>query len=927
MNAGPPLRITRSTCCYCGVGCGVLIDTDAADNIINVRGDPEHPANFGKLCSKGATLHLTQTPVLREQVRALYPELRHTRDGTRERVHWNTALDHVVEKFAATVREHGPDSVAFYISGQLLTEDYYVFNKLAKGLVGTNNVDTNSRLCMSSAVAGYKQTFGADTPPCCYEDIDHARCVLIAGANPAFAHPILFRRLEEAKERNPQLRIVVIDPRRTDSCEGADLHLQIKPGSDVVLFLSMLNVLLAENLVDRDYIDAHTEGFDATAALARDYPPEVAAPICGVPVADLLIAARWFAQGPTLSLYCQGLNQSTSGTAKNAALIHLHLATAQIGKPGAGPFSLTGQPNAMGGREVGGMANLLSAHRDLANPTHRAEVAQRWGVDAVPDKPGKTAIEMFEALERGEIKAVWIACTNPAQSLPDQRAVRRALARCEFVVLQEAYANTATAPYADVLLPATSWGEKEGTVTNSERRISRVRAAIAAPGEARHDWQIARDIARRLETSLRPGKASLFDYPTPESVWNEHRATTIGRDLDIGGLSYELLEEHGPQQWPLRAGETIGRARLYTDGIFATATGRARFASIEVRFPAERTDWQYPIALTTGRLRDQWHGMSRTGTLPRLFGHAGEPSADLHPADAARIGVAANDFVHITSRRASIVLPVRIDAALAPGNAFVAMHWGEEFVSGLPTTAVSLGINALLPSTFDPVSKQPELKHAAVAVRRADLPWQWLACAEIDAARWPRVQRELRRHYARFAYASCVPFGRDRAGLLWRAATYEPCAPELKLEIETLLGLGVQEHVLSYSDTRRGSTRRLRLDKERVIAFSLAGDVAAGSWLREYLENAVTISALGRMLLLPSRTPPRGLSAKGRMVCSCNGVHENDIVGKAQKSTNSGIAVILHELQVALGCGTGCGSCVPELKRLIAAARSQAAPA
>lgn len=927
MNTGPPARTVRSTCCYCGVGCGVLIDTDAADTIINVRGDPEHPANFGKLCSKGATLHQTQTPALRQQVRALYPELRRARDRTRERVDWNTALDHVAERFAATVREHGPDSVAFYISGQLLTEDYYVFNKLAKGLVGTNNIDTNSRLCMSSAVAGYKQTLGADAPPCCYEDLDHACCVFIAGANPAFAHPIVFRRLEEAKARNPQLRIVVIDPRRTDSCEGADLHLAIKPGSDVVLFLAMLNVMLAEDLVDRDYIAEHTEGFDAAAALARDYPPEIAAPICGVRVADLLMAARWFAEGPTLSLYCQGLNQSTSGTAKNAALIHLHLATGQIGTPGAGPFSLTGQPNAMGGREVGGMANLLSAHRDLADQAHRAEVARLWGVDTVPDKPGKTAIEMLEAIERGEIRALWIACTNPAQSLPDQRAVRRALTRCEFVVLQEAYANTATAPYADVLLPATSWGEKEGTVTNSERRISRVRAAVGAPGESRHDWLIARDVAQRMQKILRRGKPDLFDYTTPENIWNEHRDTTIGRDLDIGGLSYALLDQKGPQQWPLREGETTGRQRLYTDGVFATTTGRARFVPIEVRPLAETTDWQYPIALTTGRLRDQWHGMSRTGTLPRLFGHASEPSIDLNPGDAARIGVAAGDFVHVTSRRASIVLPLRIDTALAPGTAFIAMHWGEEYVSGLPTTAVSFGVNALLPSAFDPVSKQPELKHAAVAVRKADLPWQWLACAEIDAARWPQVQRELRRHYARFAYASCVPFGRDRPGLLWRAAAYEPCAPPLKQAIETLLGLGAHERVLSYSDTRRGSTRRLRLDEERIVAFSLAGDVAAGTWLREYLENGVTISALGRLLLLPSRTPPRGVAAKGRMICSCVGVHENDIVEKAQKSTNSGLSTILHELQAALGCGTGCGSCVPELKRLIAAARPQVVPA
>ncbi|HEX7914114.1 molybdopterin-dependent oxidoreductase [Rudaea sp.] len=940
LQASPKLaaRTTRSTCCYCGVGCGVLIETaldaNGAGTIVGVQGDPEHPANFGRLCSKGSTLHLTASPALRDQARALHPELRRARAQPRVRASWSEALDFVAERFAAIVREHGPDAVAFYISGQLLTEDYYVFNKLAKGLVGTNNIDTNSRLCMSSAVAGYKQTLGADAPPCSYEDLDHAKCVFIAGANPAFAHPILFRRLEDAKTRNPDLRIVVADPRRTDSAESADLHLRLTPGSDVVLFLGMLHVLIAEGLIDEAWIAAHTEGFDATRELALAYSPERASGICGVPVDDLVTAARWFAAGPTLSLYCQGLNQSTSGTAKNAALIHLHLATAQIGKPGAGPFSLTGQPNAMGGREVGGMANLLSAHRDLANAGHRAEVAQLWGIDNVPATPGKTAVEIFDAIERGEIRALWIACTNPAQSLPDQRAVRRALERCEFVVLQDAYAHTATAPYADVLLPASSWGEKEGTVTNSERRISRVRAASAPPGEARADWRIARDVALRIEARLRPGKTSLFDYATPESIWNEHRETTRGRDLDISGLSYAMLERDGPQQWPYRTGDVVGTARLYTNGHFATPNGRARFATIEARAPAETTDWHYPLALTTGRLRDQWHGMSRTGTLPQAFDHAGEPAIEIHPADAARIGVETGDFVHITSRRASIVLPVHTSDAQAPGQTFVAMHWGEEFVSGLPTTAVSHGINALLPRAFDPVSKQPELKHAAIAVRKADLPWQWVACAEFAPERWFETQTLLRRYFARFPYTSCVPFGRERPGLLWRVAAHDPCSAELRQEIEALFGLGAGEAVLSYNDVRRASGRRLRLAGDRLVAFSLAGDVAAAGWLREYLESGIAISTLGRLLLLPSRTPPSvfskiRLASKGRTICTCIGVRENDIVEKVQKSTKSGVDALLAELKASLRCGSGCGSCVPELKRLIAtnARTAQAVPA
>ncbi|MDP2019485.1 MAG: molybdopterin-dependent oxidoreductase, partial [Hydrogenophaga sp.] len=421
--------ITRSTCPYCGVGCGVLIETEG-QQITGVRGDPDHPANFGKLCTKGTTLHLTATPELTRQTRLLQPMRRLTRQAAPTPIAWDAALDIASDRFAKTITQHGPDAVGFYISGQLLTEDYYVFNKLAKGLIGTNNVDTNSRLCMSSAVAGYKATLGADAPPACYDDVNHAACLFIVGSNAAYAHPVLFRRIEEAKKKNPGMKVIVADPRRTDTAELADLFLPIQPGSDVMLFHGLLHIMLWEGWIKADYIAAHTTGFDALKALVRECTPERVAEVCGLRKEDIYTAAQWFATShATLSLYCQGLNQSSSGTAKNATLINLHLATGQIGKPGAGPFSLTGQPNAMGGREVGGLANLLSAHRDMANPAHRAEVAALWGVADVPSKPGKTAVEMFQAAADGEIKALWIACTNPAQSMPDQATVRRALER------------------------------------------------------------------------------------------------------------------------------------------------------------------------------------------------------------------------------------------------------------------------------------------------------------------------------------------------------------------------------------------------------------------------------------------------------------------------------------------------------------------
>src|SRR5260221_3545995 len=488
----------KSTCCYCGTGCGVVIGTEGG-RIVSVAGDPDHRSSKGKLCTKGSTLHLTMTESA-QSGRARHPQRREARGARRETVNWDTALDFVVERFGRCIQEHGPDSVAFYISGQLLTEDYYVFNKLAKGLIGTANIDTNSRLCMSSAVTGYVKTLGVDAPPSCYEDIDHAQCLFIAGSNAAFAHPVLFRRIEAARAANPSLKVIVVDPRRTETARFADLHLAILPGADVALFHGMLHVMLWEKLVDEEYIAAHTEGFEALRELVRDYAPQAAAQICGVRGEDIVAAARWFAGSKaTLSPYCQGLNQSTSGTAKNASLINLHLASGHIGRPGTGPFSLTGQPNALGGREVGGLGTSLAAHRDLDTAADRDEVDTRWGVEGVPARPGLTAVEIFDALKPGQVKMVWIACTNPAQSLPDLANVAAGLEAAELVVLQEAYANTETAPFADVLLPATSWGEKDGTVTNSERRISRVRAALPKPFEARHDWEIVCDFARRFE--------------------------------------------------------------------------------------------------------------------------------------------------------------------------------------------------------------------------------------------------------------------------------------------------------------------------------------------------------------------------------------------------------------------------------------------
>ncbi len=918
---------TRSTCPYCGVGCGVLIQTEGT-RITGVRGDPEHPANFGKLCTKGSTLHLTATEALAAQTRLLQPMHRGQRRAAPEAIGWDAALDMAAQRFARIITRHGPDAVGFYVSGQLLTEDYYVFNKLVKGLVGTNNIDTNSRLCMSSAVAGYKLTLGADAPPACYDDVNHAGCLFFAGSNAAWAHPVLFRRIEEARAANPAMKVIVADPRRTDTADMADLFLPLQPGTDVMLFHGMLHAMLWEGWINADYIDRHTTGFADLKALVREATPEHAAQICGLPKEDIHQAAQWFAQsGPTLSFYCQGLNQSANGTAKNAALINLHLATGQIGKPGAGPFSLTGQPNAMGGREVGGLANLLSAHRDMGNPAHRAEVAALWGVESVPAHPGKTAVEMFQAAADGEIKALWIACTNPAQSLPDQATVRRALERAEFVVVQEAFSTTATCAYADLLLPATTWGEKAGTVTNSERRISRVRSAVPPPGSARHDWQIAMQFAQRLEALLQPGRPSLFPYPGAQAIWDEHRETTRGRDLDITGLSWSVLEERGPQQWPFKEGAQAGRERLYEDGVFPTPDGRARFSVLPWKPVAEPRDARHPFSLTTGRLRDQWHGMSRTGQLGRLFGHVPEPCLQMHPRDMERRSLKEGDLVHITNRHGSIVAPVQADESLGPLQVFMAMHWGGEYLSGRSSAGERLaGVNALTSPAFCPQSKQPELKHAAVKISKAELPWTLLGVAWLPRA--ASTREALAELMAQFDFASCVPFASQtlledaahaRHGVLLRAAAYEPPDAALLQRIEALLGLAGPE-VLRYADKRRQLSRTLRLARHAqgatVEALMLAGDTRAASWLTTLLKEGLPAQSHGRLLLMPGNQPPAALAPRGRQVCTCFNVDEPAIAA-ALANIQGDEAQRLQRLQTQLRCGTNCGSCVPELKRLI----------
>ncbi len=891
----------KSTCCYCGVGCGLLIETEN-DQITGVRGDPDHPANFGRLCTKGATLD--QTAALTYRLLAPNSVVRST--GKRSQISWDAALEEAATRFAETIRAHGPDSVAFYISGQLMTEDYYVFNKLAKGLIGTNNVDTNSRLCMSSAVAGYKQTLGADAPPCSYSDILQAKVIFIAGANPAVAHPIVFRYIEDARAANPDLKIIVADPRRSESAAIADLHLPIKPGSDIALFNGMLHVMIAEGLIDQAYIDAHTTGFSALAEIVKNYPPEKVAEICGIEAAAIVQAARWFGtSAASLSLYCQGLNQSAHGTHNNAGIIHLHLATGQIGKPGAGPFSLTGQPNAMGGREVGGLSNLMSAHRDLANPAHRAEMAAFWGVPFVPATPGKAAVDLFKSLKTGAIKAVWIACTNPAQSLPNQAVVREALQAAEYVVLQEAYANTDTADYADLLLPATGWGEKYGTVTNSERCISRVMPAVSPPGEARHDWRIVVDFARLLGKKLdHSGVDRLFPYTDAEAIFNEHRESTRGRDLDITGLSYELLETTGPQQWPYPEGATAGKVRLYEDGVFPTADGKARFVAIEHQPTADTLLPETPISLLSGRMRDHWHGMSRTGTVPRLFNLEDEPLLAMHPCDMRHRALDTGDLVKVSNGRGELTVRVAEQAGLQRGRAWMPMHWGNQFMN-------SPGANAVASDAVDPFSKQPELKHAAVQIAKLDLPYPLAIirrCPDQQSAL--ELMQRARAALPRFAYATLNLYGRSSPLVVFRAATVEAIPTELLDEMDILFGLDGEAGAIVFADASRRIAKKAISIEGRLLGIRLAGETLAQTWLKKAMAEDELDASLIRFALAPSAKPPVTMAPR-KIICKCADVSDVQI----SKALAAGAD--LPQLQEKLKCGTFCGSCVPDIKRMV----------
>ncbi len=882
MNGGT----TRTTCPYCGVGCGILA-RPRSDGTAEIAGDPEHPANFGRLCSKGAALGET----LSLEGRLLYP-LVHS-----ERASWDEALDLVAQRFSAAIAKHGPDSVAFYLSGQLLTEDYYVANKLMKGFFGSANIDTNSRLCMASSVAGHRRAFGTDTVPGTYEDLELADLVVLVGSNLAWCHPVLYQRLAAAREARGT-KIVVIDPRETSTCEIADLHLAIAPGADVALFNGLLAHLTASGRLDVEYIAQHTRGLPAALAAASSMSLAEIAATTALPTSLIADFYELFADTErVVTVYSQGVNQSSAGTDKVNAILNCHLATRRIGRPGMGPFSVTGQPNAMGGREVGGLSNLLAAHMELDNPEHRRAVREFWNAPIIADKPGLKAVDLFHAVEEGRVKALWIMATNPVVSLPEADRVRAAIAACPFVVVTDVNRHTDTTALAHVLLPAAAWGEKDGTVTNSERRISRQRTFLPLPGEARPDWWQMAEVAKRL------GHGAAFPYTSPAEIFAEYaRLTGVendgARDLDISSaakLSHAEYDALVPFQWPRPAGARPQTTRFFASGRFYTPDRRARFVPTPFKGLAQATTTRAPLTLNTGRIRDQWHTMTRTAKSPRLMGSAPEPFIEIHPTDATTFGIVHGALAEVESPTGTIICRAAVTDRQSAGSLFVPMHWTSQLAN-------RARVGALIAAFTDPFSGQPELKGMPVSIRPFDVAWQAFAVTR----RAPNAQ------------AAYVATAAVNGGFRTELALHE--APENWDELALqMLPAGSKENteLLAYHDTAAGQYRFAAFSGEQLVGalFVARGTLScARDWIAAQLREPIPPAA--RLRVLAGR--PGGESKdRGPIVCACFEVGHNEIV---EAITKSG-AVTVATVGACVKAGTNCGSCRGEIRRILDAAR------
>ena len=884
---------TKTTCPYCGVGCGVLATLDDF-GVVTIKGDKEHPANHGRLCSKGTALG--ETVYLQD--RLLYPEI----NG--EQVDWQEALAHVAGEFKQIISAHGPDSVAFYVSGQLLTEDYYVANKLMKGFIGSANIDTNSRLCMSSAVAAHKRAFGEDCVPGNYADLEQARMIILTGSNTAWCHPVIYQRIALAKKNNPDLFIVLIDPRKTQTAGIADCHLAIKPATDSILFNGLLTYLNANGAQHTAYTQNFTQGLDEALKVAQQTAPNIAqvAIACGLDETDVRQFYSLFLNTErVVTAFSQGINQSSSGVDKINAIINCHLFTGRIGRPGMGPFSLTGQPNAMGGREVGGLANQLAAHMDLENPRHTDAVQRFWQSPKIATRVGYKAVDLFNAIEKGKIKAVWIIATNPVVSLPDADRVKAALKKCDLVVVSDCVRETDTARLAHIKLPALTWGERDGTVTNSERCISRQYPFLPPPGQAKPDWWIITQVARHM------GFGDAFNYRSPYDIFKEHAALSGfenhgDRQFDISGLAtitYADYQSLKPVQWPVNSKHLRGKSRLYADGLFSTLNKKACFIPIHPKPPGDLPNRDYPLVLNTGRVRDQWHTMTRTGMSPRLSAHTYEPYVEIHPVDAQDYQVKDKQLAIVSSPLGSIYVRVKVSQEQQPGSVFVPMHWSEQFSS-------RARVDTLIKALVDPLSGQPESKHGIARIEPCAPNWYGFI---------------LSRHGKhQLKYASY--WARSRGKGLWRYELAGEDQPEDWAERARSLLFNEQDNAswAEYMDTAHNHYRAAHFIGSKLESCIFIGpdsELPERDWLISLFQKD-QLNKAERMALLTGK-PPVSQEDKGKIVCVCFGVGEKQIIKAIKTQGLTSVEDIGQHLQA----GTNCGSCLPEISELLQKVRKE----
>jgi assimilatory nitrate reductase catalytic subunit len=912
------VKVTQTTCPYCGVGCGVTatVEETVLGQKVTVAGDVNHPSNFGKLCIKGSNLADT----IGLETRVLQPMLGRKTQAlhTRQATDWDIATDLIANKFQQCIEQYGRDSIAFYVSGQLLTEDYYVVNKFVKGYLGTANIDTNSRLCMSSAVAAHKRAFGEDLVPASYDDFEHTDMVVLVGSNTAWCHPVLYQRIMKAKEER-DLFVVVIDPRFTATCEAADLHLPILIGQDVSLFNGLLQYLYQNYHVDQAFVQSHTQGLDALLESSQpESDIEAVAAKTGISLEKLQLFFEKFSQTEkVMTLFSMGVNQSSRGVDKANSIINAHLLTGKIGKLGAAPFSMTGQPNAMGGREVGGLANMLAAHMDLDNPKHQQLVQSFWNSPTIATQAGLKAVDLFEAVESGKIKAIWIMATNPVVSLPNADQVKRALDACEFVVVSDICKDTDTTQYADVLLPALGWGEKDGTVTNSERRISRQRAFLAEPELAKADWWAVSQVAKKL------GFAG-FDFESSHNIFKEHAQLSAFQNAEISkraevenfryfnlkgltDLSVFEYNELDPVQWPLiqKGQSESAYAQLFVQGQFSHANGKAKLIATTAIDPLHQTDSEYPLILNTGRIRDQWHTMTRTGLSANLSTYKAEPYCEIHPNDALKYGLKDGELVEIKSAWGNCVLRAMVSDNIRRGQIFAPIHWNDQFAS-------DARIGKVVNPVVDAISGEPEFKHTPVMIHPFYTQWQGVFYVREGFEHIVKKPIENTVWWTKIQTAEAVRY--ELADRRRFTQTTEHLKELLPFEDESFEWLNLEDQTAHISHS-------VVLQNGQLIASLYIAPKALlpdRDWVASLFKRE-RLSAMHRKALLAGQAMSMG-NSEGPLVCSCFKVGKNRIIDTIKEKN------ISNEKQVTacLKAGGNCGSCLPEIRGLIKACQAEA---